>query len=412
MQHFDVNVIRRDFATLAQQVKGKPLIYLDNAATTHKPDGVLQAMKDYYQRCNANPHRGAYELGVTSTTLYEGARARVSQFINAASPREIVFTKNATEALNLIAFSYGMSFVGPGDEIVLCISEHHSNLVPWQRVAKTRKAVLKYLYLNKDYTLDMDQLAATITEKTKVVSIAHMSNALGTIYPIEEIIDFAHAKGAVVVIDGAQSVPHSKVDVQQLDADFLVWSGHKMLSPMGIGVLYGKLSLLEQIPPFLFGGEMIEYVQEQESTFAEPPLKFEGGTPNVAGALGLAAAIDYLEAIGWENIQSHERRLTAYALEQLRRINHLRIIGPGDVEKQGPVISFVLEGCHPHDVATILDSYGVAVRAGHHCAQPLMSYLQVPATSRASFYLYNTLDEVDSLIAAIKEVRKWLGYGP
>jgi cysteine desulfurase/selenocysteine lyase len=411
MKEFDVERIRKDFPTLSVQVNGKPLVYLDNAATTHKPLPVLDAMKDYYYRFNANPHRGAHYLGVLATEMYEKAREKVREFINARSTREIIFTRNATESLNLIAYSYGMKFVEKDDEIVICISEHHSNIVPWQKIAKLKGANLKYLYINDDFRLDMEEVNSKITEKTKIVSIAQMSNVLGTIYPVKEIIEIAHSKGAIAIIDGAQSVPHMKVDVQDLDADFLVFSGHKMLGPMGIGVLYGKEEILENMPPFLMGGDMIEYVEEQSTTFAELPHRFEAGTPNVEGAVGLAAAIDYLNEIGLDNICKYEKELTAYALEKLREIPYVKIYGPLDLENRGGVISFELEGCHPHDVSTIVDTYGVAIRAGHHCAQPLMKFLKAPATSRISFYFYNTKSEIDVFIDSLLKVRKWLGYG-
>lgn len=411
MKEFDVERIRKDFPTLSVQVNGKPLVYLDNAATTHKPLPVLDAMKDYYYKFNANPHRGAHYLGVLATEMYEKAREKVREFINARSTREIIFTRNATESLNLIAYSYGMKFVEKDDEIVICISEHHSNIVPWQKIAKLKGANLKYLYINDDFRLDMEEVNSKITEKTKIVSIAQMSNVLGTIYPVKEIIEIAHSKGAIAIIDGAQSVPHMKVDVQDLDADFLVFSGHKMLGPMGIGVLYGKEEILENMPPFLMGGDMIEYVEEQSTTFAELPHRFEAGTPNVEGAVGLAAAIDYINEIGLDNICKYEKELTAYALEKLREIPYVKIYGPLDLENRGGVISFELEGCHPHDVSTIVDSYGVAIRAGHHCAQPLMKFLKAPATSRVSFYFYNTKEEIDVFIESLPKVRKWLGYG-
>jgi len=411
MKEFDVERIRKDFPTLSVQVNGKPLVYLDNAATTHKPLPVLDAMKDYYYKFNANPHRGAHYLGVLATEMYENAREKIREFINARSTREIIFTRNATESLNLIAYSYGMKFVEKDDEIVICISEHHSNIVPWQKIAKLKGANLKYLYINDDFRLDMEEVNSKITEKTKIVSIAQMSNVLGTIYPVKEIIEIAHSKGAIAIIDGAQSVPHMKVDVQDLDADFLVFSGHKMLGPMGIGVLYGKEEILENMPPFLMGGDMIEYVEEQSTTFAELPHRFEAGTPNVEGAVGLAAAIDYLNEIGLDNICKYEKELTAYALEKLKEIPYVKIYGPLDLENRGGVISFELEGCHPHDVSTIVDTYGVAIRAGHHCAQPLMKFLKAPATSRISFYFYNTKSEIDVFIDSLLKVRKWLGYG-
>lgn len=406
-----ISTIREQFPTLQQKVHGKPLIYLDNAATTHAPLQVLEAMKSYKEQLNANPHRGSHFLGVQATQAYEGARAKVARFINAASPREIIFTKNATEALNLVAYSYGLSRLEAGDEIVLCISEHHSNLVPWQMVAQLKGAALRYLYLTEKYQLDWAQVREVIGPKTKVVGIAQMSNVLGTIYPLQELIAHAHRQGAVVVVDGAQSVPHLPTDVQALDADFLAFSGHKMFGPMGIGVLYGKEELLEAMPPFLRGGEMVEYVEEQHTTFNELPHKFEAGTPNVEGAVGLAAAIAFLEELGFTALAEQEQKLTHHALEELKRVPRLKIYGPLEASERGPVISFALEGCHPHDVATILDADGIAVRAGHHCAQPLMKYLQAPATTRVSFSVYNTKEEIDAFVASLKGVRRWLGFG-
>lgn len=406
----DVEKIRTEFPTLKQKVHGKPLIYLDNAATTHSPLQVLDAVRDYQERFNANPHRGAHFLGVQATALLEEARAKVAKFINAKSTREIIFTKNATEALNLIAYAYGLEQINGGDEIVLCISEHHSNLVPWQRVAKLKGATLKYLYLNEDFGLDWEEVAKKITRKTALVGIAHMSNVLGTIYPVKDLVNYAHQQGAVVVVDGAQSVPHLKTDVQDLNADFLVFSGHKLFAPMGIGILYGKEELLELMPPFLMGGEMVEYVQEQETSFNEIPYKFEAGTPNVEGAVGLGAAIDFLTNLDLKKIQAYETTLTEYALDKLEAIEHVKIFGSQNLNNRGPVISFALAGCHPHDIATIVDMDGVALRAGHHCAQPLMSYLKAPATSRVSFSFYNTKEEIDKFIQSLLGVRRWLGY--
>lgn len=411
MNKLNVEEIRKDFPILSQKVNGKPLVYLDNAATTHKPEQVLEAMRDYEHMHNGNPHRGAHYLSIAATEAYEGAREKVRKFINAEKTEEIIFTRNATESLNLVAYSYGMKFIEKGDEIVLCISEHHSNIVPWQKVAKTKGAVLKYMYINSDFRLPMDEVKEKITDKTKLVAIAQISNVLGTIYPVKEIAEYAHSKGAVVLVDGAQSVPHMKVDVRDIDADFFVFSGHKMLAPMGIGVLYGKKSLLEKMPPFLMGGDMIEYVEEQDTTFAELPFRFEAGTQNVQGAVGLSAAIDYLKNIGLDNINAYEKELTAYALEKMNEIPYVKIYGPNNVKDRGGVIAFNIEGCHPHDAASIVDTYGVAVRSGHHCAQPLGKYLGVPATCRASFYFYNTKEEIDIFIDSIKNVRKWLGYG-
>lgn len=411
MRNFNVEELRKDFPILSKIVHGKPLVYLDNAATTHKPSSVLDAMRNYHHMHNGNPHRGAHYLSVMATDAYENAREKIRKFINAKTAEEIIFTRNATESLNLVAYSYGMNFINQGDEIVLCISEHHSNIVPWQQVAKTKGATLKFMYLNSDFRLSMDEVKEKITDKTKFVGIAQMSNVLGVIYPVKEIAEYAHSKGAVVLIDGAQSVPHIKVHVRDIDADFFVFSGHKMLAPMGIGVLYGKKELLEKMPPFLMGGDMIEYVQEQETSYAELPFKFEAGTQNVEGAVGLSAAIDYLEEIGLDNIHEYELELTAYALEKMSEIPYIKIYGPKDIENRSGAISFSIEGCHPHDVASIVDTYGVAIRAGHHCAQPLMKFLGAPATLRVSFYFYNTKEEVDVFIDSIKNARRWLGYG-
>lgn len=411
MRNFNVEELRKDFPILSKIVHGKPLVYLDNAATTHKPSSVLDAMRNYHHMHNGNPHRGAHYLSVMATDAYENAREKIRKFINAKTAEEIIFTRNATESLNLVAYSYGMNFINQGDEIVLCISEHHSNIVPWQQVAKTKGATLKFMYLNSDFRLSMDEVKEKITDKTKFVGIAQMSNVLGVIYPVKEIAEYAHSKGAVVLIDGAQSVPHIKVDIRDIDADFFVFSGHKMLAPMGIGVLYGKKELLEKMPPFLMGGDMIEYVQEQETSYAELPFKFEAGTQNVEGAVGLSAAIDYLEEIGLDNIHEYELELTAYALEKMSEIPYIKIYGPKDIENRSGAISFSIEGCHPHDVASIVDTYGVAIRAGHHCAQPLMKFLGAPATLRVSFYFYNTKEEVDVFIDSIKNARRWLGYG-
>ena len=406
-----VNEYLRDFPILQTKMNGRPIVYLDNGATTQKPETVIRAVADYCTYCNANPHRGAYELSVKATDIYERARARTQQFIGAARPEEVVFTKNATEALNLVAYSYGLANVREGDEIVITISEHHSNIVPWQFVAKSRGAVLKYIYLGEDGNLSEADIAQQITERTKIVAVTQVSNVLGLVNDVRAVADRAHAVGAVVVVDGSQSVPHIKVDVQAMDADFFAFSGHKMLSPMGIGVLYGKYNILDAMPPFLFGGDMIDYVGEQETTFAELPAKFEAGTQNVSGASGLIAAIDYLDKIGFDRIEAIERDLLSYALPQLRELPFVELYGCDSTRgnKTG-IITFNVKDVHPHDVSTILDSYGVAIRAGHHCAQPLMRYLGQNATCRASFYLYNTHEDIDPFIAALKKVRGVLGY--
>ena len=406
-----VNEYLRDFPILQTKMNGRPIVYLDNGATTQKPETVIRAVADYCTYCNANPHRGAYELSIKATDIYERARVRTQQFIGAARPEEVVFTKNATEALNLVAYSYGLANVREGDEIVITISEHHSNIVPWQFVAKSRGAVLKYIYLGEDGNLSEADIVQQITERTKIVAVTQVSNVLGLVNDVRAVADRAHAVGAVVVVDGSQSVPHIKVDVQAMDADFFAFSGHKMLSPMGIGVLYGKYNILDAMPPFLFGGDMIDYVGEQETTFAELPAKFEAGTQNVSGASGLIAAIDYLDKIGFDRIEAIERDLLSYALPQLRELPFVELYGCDSTRgnKTG-IITFNVKDVHPHDVSTILDSYGVAIRAGHHCAQPLMRYLGQNATCRASFYLYNTHEDIDQFIAALKKVRGVLGY--
>ena len=399
-----------DFPELNQKVNGYKLAYLDSAATTQKPVQVIKAVDEYYKMSNANPHRGAYDLSIKATELYENTREVVRKFIGAEKSKEIVFVKNSTEGFNLLAYSYGMNFINPGDEIVISIAEHHSNLVPWQQVARAKGAVLKYLYLDKDGVVSEDEMEKKITDKTKIVSVTHVSNVLGTVNPIKKIIDKAHSVGAIAIIDTAQSAPHMKINVKDLDADFIVFSGHKMLAPMGIGVLYGKEELLEKMPPFIFGGDMIESVWEQKATFAEVPHKFEGGTQNVGGAVGLTAAINYLNDFGMDNVQKIEKELVSYALDKLSELPYITIYGTKDMSKKAGVISFNVKDVHPHDVATILNSYGVAIRTGHHCANPLMRYLGIVATCRASFYLYNTKEDVDALIYGLKNTRKWLGY--
>lgn len=411
MINIDTHSIRNDFPVLKEIVNDRPLIYLDNAATTHKPKLVLDSIKRYYEKSNANPHRGSHTLSMRATDEYETVRKKVKDFVNAPSSDEIIFTRNTTESLNLIAYSYGMSHINEGDEIVICISEHHSNILPWQYVAKLKGAELKYMYPSKEGILSLDEVRNKITSKTKIVSIAHMSNVLGSIYPIKEITKYAHEKGAIVIVDGAQSTPHMKIDVKDLDVDFFCFSGHKMLGPMGIGVLYGKKNLLESTPPFLFGGNMMEYVDMHSATFAPIPQRFEAGTQNVGEAVGLGAAIDYITNIGIDNIYKHEGMLLSYALEKMLQIPYIEVYGPKDIVDRGGLISFNIKDVHPHDAASILDVYGVAIRSGHHCAQPLMKYLDLPATCRISFYLYNTKDEIDAFIDSLRYVRKWLGYG-
>ncbi len=401
----------KDFPILQKPMNGKSLVYLDNGATTQKPLAVIQAVDDYYTTFNANPHRGAYDLSVKATEIYEGARETVQKFIGAANSYEVIFTKNATESLNLLAYSYGMNFIEAGDEIVISIAEHHSNLVPWQQVAKAKGATLKYIYLDSVGRITQQEIDAKITDKTKIVAVTQVSNVLGIINPITDIVKKAHSVGAIVIVDGAQSVPHFKVDVQALDIDFLVFSGHKMLSPMGIGVLYGKEALLDKMPPFLCGGDMIDYVWEQETTFAPLPAKFEAGTQNVGGAAGLAAAIEYIGKIGFDKIEAIEADLIQYAIPKLKALPYITLYGSDDLSVKTGVIAFNVADIHPHDVSTILDADGVAIRAGHHCAHPLMQYLGVNATCRASLYFYNTCEDVDKLIDSLSRVRGVLGYG-
>ena len=408
----DAQDFLKDFPLLNREINGRKIAYLDNGATTQKPEQMIQSICGYYGGCNANPHRGAYALSVKATDIYENARKRTAQFIRAKRPEEIIFTKNATEALNLVAYSYGLSNVQAGDEIVISVSEHHSNLVPWQFVAKSKGAVLKYIYLEADGNLSQEDIETKITEKTKIVAVTQVSNVLGLKNDVKSIVKKAHSVGAVAVVDGSQSVAHMAVDVTDLDADFFAFSGHKMLSPMGIGVLYGKYELLDAMPPFLMGGDMIEYVQEQETTWAEVPSKFEAGTQNVGGAAGLTAAIDYLEKITFDRIEAIEKELVDYALPQLQELPYVELYGcDSQQDNKTGIIAFNIKDVHPHDVATILDSYGVAVRAGHHCAQPLHRCLGLNASCRASFYLYNTREDVDRWIDAVKKVRGVLGYG-
>ncbi|AYG00825.1 cysteine desulfurase [Lactococcus allomyrinae] len=395
--------IKKDFPVLDQNVNDEPLVYLDNAATTQKPLSVLSVLTDYYKTDNANVHRGVHTLAERATAKYEAAREKVRAFINAKSTKEVLFTRGTTTSLNWVT-RFADQVLSATDEIVISIMEHHSNIVPWQQVAEATGATLKFVYL-KDGMLDMDDLRAKITDKTKFVSIAHVSNVLGVINPIKEIANIAHTHGAYVVVDGAQSTPHMKVDVQELDADFFAFSGHKMMGPTGIGVLYGKEELLMQMNPVEFGGEMIDFVYESHSTWTELPWKFEAGTPNIAGAIALGAAIDYINSLGLDEIHQHERELVDYVMPKLREIDGLTVYGPVDNAKRSGVIAFNLEGLHPHDVATALDMEGVAVRAGHHCAQPLLNYLDTPATARASFYVYNTKEDCDKLVEAILKTK-------
>ncbi|MCZ8492051.1 cysteine desulfurase [Lactococcus lactis] len=397
--------IKKDFPVLNQIVNDEPLVYLDNAATTQKPLKVLAAIKDYYENDNANVHRGVHTLAERATEKYEAAREKVRQFINAKSTKEVLFTRGTTTSINWVA-QFAGQILKTGDEIVISIMEHHSNIVPWQEVAKKTGAILKFVYL-KDGQLDMDDLRKKITNQTKFVSIAHVSNVLGTINPVEEITKIAHEHGAYMVVDGAQSTPHMAIDLQKMDVDFFAFSGHKMMGPTGIGVLYGKEELLNQFEPVEFGGEMIDFVYESHSTWTELPWKFEAGTPNIAGAIALGAAIDYIQELGIDQIHQHEIELIDYLMPKLQEIEGLKIYGPKDNVKRGGLIAFNIEGLHPHDVATALDMEGVAVRAGHHCAQPLLNYLETPATARASFYLYNTKADCDKLVEALKKTKEF-----
>lgn len=406
-----MNDLIKDFPILNQKVNDEQLVYLDNAATTQKPRAVVDAVTNYYYHDNANVHRGVHTLAERATAKFEGVRKKVAHFINAPSEQEIIYTKGTTEALNWVAASYGRSFVKPGDEIVISYMEHHSNLVPWQVLAKKNGATLKYIDLLPDGQLDVASAEKKITDKTAIVSLAHASNVLGVVNPIAEIAEIAHKHGAIMVVDGAQSTPHMKIDVQALGIDFFAFSGHKLMAPTGIGILWGKSELLEQMSPLEFGGEMIDWVQLQETTFKQSPWKFEGGTQNIAGVVGLGAAIDYLENIGMKQIESYEKSLIASVLPELVKIDGLEIYGPLDPAKRTGIISFNLKGLHPHDVATALDMEGIAARAGHHCAQPLMEYLNVAATARASFYLYNTVEDGHRLVEAIKATKEFFRNG-
>jgi len=402
----NIQDIRSQFPILAQEVNGKPLVYLDSAATSQKPIQVIEALDKYYREYNSNVHRGVHTLGTKATDGYEGAREKVRTFINAKSTQEIIFTRGTTTAINIVATSYGLQNVNEGDEIVISYMEHHSNLIPWQQVAKKTGATLKYLPMLEDGTFSLEDVEKTITSNTKIVAIMYVSNVLGTINPIKEITEIAHRNGAIMVVDGAQAAPHVKIDVQDIDCDFFAFSGHKMCAPTGIGVLYGKKHLLENMEPIEFGGEMIDFVDLYDSTWKELPWKFEGGTPIIAGAIGLGAAIDFLQDIGLDNIQKHEHQLAKYAIERMSTIEGLTIYGPS-AEKRAGVVTFNLTDVHPHDVATVLDSEGIAVRAGHHCAQPLMKWLKVSATARASFYLYNTEEDIDRLVDGLVKTKEY-----
>lgn len=403
----DMSLARADFPALAQQVHGRPLVYLDNAATSQKPRAVIDALVHYYERDNANVHRGVHVLSERATAGYEAARETVRAFLNARSVAEIIFTRNATEAINLVARSYGDAFVGPGDEVVVTAMEHHSNLVPWQQLCARVGATLRAVPIDDRGELDREAFAAVLGERTRIVAVTHVSNALGTVNPVAELIAEAHRVGAHVLVDGSQAVAHMPVDVRALDADFYVFTGHKLYGPTGIGVLYGRETLLDAMPPFLGGGDMIRTVTLEASTWADLPNKFEAGTPHIAGAIGLAAAIDYVTRIGFEAIAAHEHEVVARAVEALRQVEGLRLIG--EPRERGSLVSFVMDGIHPHDIGTIADSEGVAIRTGHHCAQPIMDRYGVPATARASFALYNQASDVDALVRALERVRRLMG---
>lgn len=402
--HYDY---RNDFPLLMQN----KIIYIDNAATSQRPQCVIDAEGDFYKNYNANPLRGLYSLSVEATEVYENAREAVRKFIDAEKSNEIIFTRNTTESLNLVAYSYGLSNVKKGDEIVVSIMEHHSDLLPWQMVAKTCGAELKFIECAKDGSIDLEKVKELITSRTKIVAMTQVSNVLGREYPVKEIAKLAHEKGAVMVVDGAQSTPHMRVDVTDLDADFFAFSGHKLLAPMGIGVLYGKEELLEKMPPFLSGGEMIDSVTRTSAVYAELPHKFEAGTVNAAGAAGLKAAIDYIEKVGFDYIGEREIALTSRAIEKMKKIPHVNIIGSENADEHTGIVTFTIDNVHPHDISEILAADGIAVRAGHHCAQPLLTHLGLNSTARASFAFYNTEDEVDKFTDSVATIRERMGYG-
>ncbi len=403
----DVKAIRADFPVLDQEVRpGVPLVYLDNAATSQKPLAVIEAMDDYYRRYNANVHRGIHKLSEEATEAYENARKRIARFINAESSRQVIYTRNTTESINLLAWSWARTTLGPGDVILSTQMEHHSNIVPWQMISQQTGAEVRWVPITGEGRLNMAAFHKMLDERVKLVTVTHMSNVLATIQPIREMADAAHAVGAVIHVDGAQSVPHLPVDVQVLGCDFFSFSGHKMAGPTGIGILYGKRDLLEAMPPFLGGGDMIKRVELSGTIYNDLPWKFEAGTPSIAEAIGLGAAVDYLSKIGMDKIHAHEKAIAGYALERLAEVPDLFLFGPDDMEDRGGVATFIMEDAHPHDIAEILNHEGIAVRAGHHCAMPLHICFEVGATARASFYLYNAFDEVDRLVEALYKVKK------
>ncbi len=405
---YDVRRIREDFPILERKVNGVPLVYLDNAATSQKPASVIKALVDYYESYNANVHRGAHTLAMEATVAYEEAREKVARFINAPSPENVIFVRNTTEAINLVAHTWAMDNIGKGDRIVATEMEHHSNLVPWQHVARVKGGELKLMAVGADYTLDLSDLDELLAPNAKLVTLTHVSNVLGTITPVKQVSAAAHEAGARVLVDGAQSIPHMRVDVQDIGCDFFAFSGHKMLGPTGIGALYISPGVIDEVQPFLRGGEMVLQVTYDDATWAPTPMKYEAGTPNIADAIALGAAVDYLTGLGMDNVREHETAITRYALERFRELEDIETYGPTDLSVRGGVVSFYMSEVHPHDISQVLDSYGVAIRAGHHCAMPLVrSRLHVPATARASFYLYNTEEEVDVLIAGLKQTMEY-----
>ena len=406
----DVKKIREDFPVLSRQVYGKPLVYLDNAATSQKPRSVIQSLVDYYEGYNSNVHRGVHALSMEATDRFEEARQKVARFIKAESPESIIWTRNTTESINLVANTWANDHIKAGDEIVLTQMEHHSNLVPWQKVAQEKGAVLRFLPIGEDGTLNLEDVDSIINQRTRLVSMVHMSNSVGTINPVKFLAARAREVGAAVVIDGAQSVPHLPVEVRDLDCDFLAFSGHKMLGPTGIGVLYVKPEVLEQMEPFLLGGEMVMEVWYDRATWNEPPMRFEAGTPNIADAIAMGAAIDYLEALGMDSVREHEIQLTSYALEAFKELEEVEVFGPRDPNVRGGIITFHSDDVHPHDLGTVLDRQGIAIRTGHHCNMPLMRTLGVVATARASFYIYNTEEEVDLLVDGLKQALRYFAH--
>ena len=408
LSELETNKIRNDFPILTRKINGKPFVYLDNASTTQKPSSVINKIVNYYSFYNSNIHRAVYDIAEEATNAYELTRLKISKFINASSPQEIIFTRNATEAINLVAYSWGRKNIQKGDVIILSEQEHHSNIVPWQILAKEKNAQLKYLKIGEMGNINLNELESSLDDNKniKLISLSHMSNALGNIIPIDKIIDLAHIHSIPVLVDGAQSVPHLKTDVRTLDCDFLAFSAHKMLGPTGVGILYGKKNLLQEMDPFICGGDMIKEVHKENTFFNDLPYKFEAGTPNIADVIGFSSALDYLNEIGMDNVRNHEIELTKYALEKMSELKHIKVYGDANLQNRGGIISFNLGDIHPHDLATILNEHGIAIRSGHHCAQVLMEKLEVSATSRVSFYIYNTKEEINIFISALGEAIK------